>query len=858
MTLVGILGVELAGGDVLASGYSSLADALVEEGLRVSDGEVHALKAQRRGSDPQLVVFRASVAGDPGGLGDVWAAKVILSPDGRVAELARAHNLTRTSSADETTPVTLGRFALFARKIEGKTVGLELLDLAGEPVTQLGALARIQRGISNVQQTGQWGGVGKRSYAFKTPAEALTIGTQENMFSVEVDGDALLIDPRYERPLEGGAMVDVRAPAPGVTELVPWLVDTVRGISWVGAERIAWLENKVFALRDRVKQAYHSVSSVDHAAEAAADLGITTQAPPAEVEKVERLSIPDPESGWPPSALAPLIATPEVAGEGKWRAIVDDPYVRELPDGSPVFFQTFLRADPERDWARVYMTLWDPRIVQLHIVAGTEEPLSATGETGTGAIPRRPELLTRLVGAFNGGFQAVHGEFGMMADGRVYLPPKPWAATVAVFDDGHVGMGSWPGPQDRRAGYDEARAVAEIPAGMVAFRQNLTSLVEDGRFNPWNRWWWGAAPKQQSEQTLTQRSALCITREGFMLYAWGDSASPEALGAALVAARCVRAMHLDMNAGHSGMEFYNVIAPNEERLPPEKRTAFRTESSLSELPGYVLRARKAVTSMGMALPRYIHPDPRDYFYLTIKPGLSGSALAGPATFSSRDLPHAGWPPAFARATQDNVRLLRIDPARATPLVEAPAGGQLVLAELRGATREPRLDDFVLHAEKTPLGSRWRVGVPPQGAEVFLRAPQLGPDAVAHAALGVDPAGLLLYAETDDNKPGVLHQALAAVGVKAALWLPNDTRLGLKFREGVLGIDGRSRLREPVAHGRPLVSFIASSVPAAEVLFPDNAPMPYARWAHLQDQRVRYFRTSEPTSRAPAEALEAPK
>ena len=40
------------------------------------------------------------------------------------------------------------------------------------------------------------------------------------------------------------------------------------------------------------------------------------------------------------------------------------------------------------------------------------------------------------------------------------------------------------------------------------------------------------------------------------------------------------------------------------------------------------------------------------------------------------------------------------------------------------------------------------------------------------------------------------------------------------------------------------------MPATEVLFPNNAPMPYARWAQLQDQRVRYFRTGEPTSKAP--------
>ena len=111
-----------------------------------------------------------------------------------------------------------------------------------------------------------------------------------------------------------------------------------------------------------------------------------------------------------------------------------------------------------------------------------------------------------------------------------------------------------------------------------------------------------------------------------------------------------------------------------------------------------------------------------------------------------------------------MRLLRIDPARAVPLVEVPTDGQLVLAELRGPSREPRLDDFALHTVKMPLGSRWIVGVPPQGADILMRAPQLTPDSVAHAAIGVDPAGLLLYAETADNKPGVLPQALSAAGV----------------------------------------------------------------------------------------------
>jgi hypothetical protein len=85
---------------------------------------------------------------------------------------------------------------------------------------------------------------------------------------------------------------------------------------------------------------------------------------------------------------------------------------------------------------------------------------------------------------------------------------------------------------------------------------------------------------------------------------------------------------------------------------------------------------------------------------------------------------------------------------------------------------------------------------------------------------------------------------------AALALPAGTRLGLRFQEGILAIDGASRVRETDV----ALSFVGQTAPAVEVLFPDTKPMPYARWAQLQDQRVRYFRTSEATTKAPAGAL----
>ena len=851
LCVLGLLLLHALRGDVLWSGYEPLNQALARHGLKADASETSALRAQRKSSGPARVIVRAHAQGE---LGDIWLADAVIARSGKVSELRGLHNLTQTSSADETTPVLLDHWALFARKIEGRLAGFELVDLQGEVPLERGPLIKLQRGISNLQTTGSWAGVGRRAYVLLVPAQTFTIRREARTFVVEVDGARAVIDPSQERMGEGAALFELRAHKPAVSALLPWLVDTVRDLPFVGAERIAWLENRVFALRDQGKRAYHSVNEVDSAAEAARELGIEKRQLSQVQEKVERLAVPNPESGWPPASLDPFEAGEAVAGEGKWRALVDDPHVRVLPSGKPVFYQTFLSADPERSFARVYLTVWDPRAVQLHIVAGTEEPVSATGETGKGAIPRNAETVTRLVGAFNGGFQAMHGEFGMMADGRVYLPPKPWAATVAVFEDGRVGMGSWPGPKDRRVGYDEARAVAEIPPGMVSFRQNLTSLVEDDRFNPWGRWWWGAAPQQRSEQTLTQRSALCFTREGFMVYAWGDSSSPEALGAALLRARCVRAMHLDMNAGHSGMELYNVLAPSEPRQEIQRREPYRYEGALAELPGYVLRARKAVTAMGMVLPRYIRPDPRDFFYLTLKPGIETvEAASDELSFSSADLPHAGWPPAFARSVSPEARLLRIDPARALPIASEPAEAEVVLAELRGTLEEPKLEDSALYSVKELVGVRFAVGVAPPSSSILARGPLLANTPDAQTALGVDERGLLLYGETEDKRPGALLASMGRAGLVAAIALPHAARLGLKFREGLVALDGATRIKE----SGTALRWVASSIPAVELLFPDNPPIPYARWAALQDQRVRYFRTGEPTSRAPETVLDKP-
>ena len=68
----------------------------------------------------------------------------------------------------------------------------------------------------------------------------------------------------------------------------------------------------------------------------------------------------------------------------------DDPFVRTNPGAPPAFVTTFIRTDRERKYTRIYVTVWDPRQVELHMMAGTVEPVGATGEAGPGSSRARP------------------------------------------------------------------------------------------------------------------------------------------------------------------------------------------------------------------------------------------------------------------------------------------------------------------------------------------------------------------------------------------------------------------------------------------------------------------------------------
>ena len=547
----------------------------------------------------------------------------------------------------------------------------------------------------------------------------------------------------------------------------------------------------------------------------------------------------DPETGWPPAPMEPMLSPP-LQGEGKWTSMDKDPFIQKNPGAPSPFVFSFIRSDQNRIYSQVFVTMWDPRQVELHAMSGTVEPKSATGETGPGTVPRTPEVMGRYLAGFNGGFQAVHGEFGMMADNVLYLPPKPFGATVAEMSDGSTAFGTWP-------------EEAPVPSNMVSFRQNMTALLQDEVINPYKRHWWGGVPPGWTEEARTVRSGVCMTREGFIGYFYGSSVDPDVLALAMQRARCSYAIHLDMNPGHTGLEFYRA-APN-GTLPKLNRPlddVWEARGPISGMPGWEFMGRRMIRLMAlMNFPRYINTEARDFFYLTLRhvlPGLPIAPLlsppeAGEGVWSTQGLPQHGWPYAVAKTTlrpdparpDTRVGIIRLDPKflRVVQPHDAEAKHVLDVAQPLG--------EGIGKAALYHDGSHFVISsVPPPSATLITRG-FAAAEAImgsATSAMGVDAEGMLVFVRfTSGARPGgegvLLTDLLKHLGCSTSLFFLRP--LGATFgdqHEAVGAADAGA------ASGSG-VSLARADGPGARRLFPDTPVVLPTKWAPLQQKRVRY-------------------
>lgn len=852
---------------------SALAAELTRRGIPTQPEDVTFIDPPRGvfgalGATSRAIVRTPPVAGDPNDLFLVYAK---LSPEGVLLDVGGMYNVTETSGADESAPSVHGeRFAYVAQPlVAGSHSTVHVIDLSGQSagMDEFSRVERMQQAITNAQDTGQLKGIGKRTFAVSKDESAgadAAHGAEKNSEPEPSAGDPSapketeLPASRVRCALENDTLIvtdegrEARVPLTGQTTLpawlsvvdhevarpgnvVTWAVDRVRDV--VGDEAMQTIKAVAFTGLEIVLRQKEEMRDENAAAQdIAADLGQET------LEAPTRAIPTDPEIGWPPAPLDAWI-TPALPGEGQWNPQDKDPFVRRIEGLPPAFVTTYIRPDKSRKTTRVFIALWDPRQVELHMMAGTIEPKGATGEAGPGLIPRDPAVLERVVAASNAGFQALHGEFGMMADGVVYLPPKPYAATIAVLRDGNTAFGTWPEDQS-------------IPSDVLSYRQNMTVLVQDGQINPYGRTWWGGTPPGWPDKTHTVRTGMCLTKEKFVAYFYGADLGPEGLAQAMIQTRCSYGLALDMNAGHSGLEFYTVARTADfPALGRPLQNDWEAEGTVSGIEGWKFRGRRFIRGMGlMNFPRYIRREARDFFYMTLRHMLPGSNIApivqppaeGEGVFRVKGLPQHGFPYALAvtdvrvdAALPDaKIRLLKIDPR---VIVASPATNRSTgktVAVMDAGPAEPGATAPSLWASS---GAFAISPEPPVEGALRIATGTIATQS-AMAAVGVlDVDGMLLYAELSTNGPPPtdaakkLDELLLHAGASSRVLLAKPLALALGGDTDLAG----AAVHPPTT--TTAVRLVRIDAPGAKRFHEATPIVPLSTWYPLQAKRIRYFK-----------------
>jgi len=400
--------------------------------------------------------------------------------------------------------------------------------------------------------------------------------------------------------------IPVVSPAAGAA-----IADGLRSV--IGPEAVAEIESFQFRLQDTFNRARYQVSG-GQAQITWADSSNTTPAAPKSITvkpAAIKTSLPtkiapnQPTKPVPNQPIKPApsqVVTPTVNQAAP--VVQADPPVDvisapspvggwqpfgTLINNQPVMARTVVNPDPSRPYAQAGVVRIDLSQVDLHAVPGTVEPVAVKGAPPlkrTGIITPSDQNPDSLLAAFNGGFKAIHGGYGMMVDGVTLRPPMDNMATLALLKDGSVQIGAW--------GRDFTST-----DNMVSFRQNCPLLIDSGEINPHvndeSRKEWGYTVKNLD---TTWRSGLGLSQDGrFLIYVAGNSLTVQTLAEALQQAGAYNAMQMDING------FY---------------TRFVTYQDNPKASGYPVIASKLLNEMSGDPALFLHPYDRDFFYVTVK------------------------------------------------------------------------------------------------------------------------------------------------------------------------------------------------------------------------------------------------
>ncbi len=283
-------------------------------------------------------------------------------------------------------------------------------------------------------------------------------------------------------------------------------------------------------------------------------------------------------AGLPLPRPVPLVVTPALPGEGQWTP------ADAAVGGMPAMYVAQFRADTVYT-SQITSAVWiDPTRLRVALIPGAQEP--------GGTWPEPPDISgparASAVAAFNGGFRMQDAHGGFFLDGRQAGPLQPGAASMVIFADGRINIGTW-------------ESEVSMSPQVTAVLQNLVPIVDGGQTAPDATYGdthvWGAT---LGANTVVARSGIGVTATGALVYVAGPALTARSLAESLQRAGAVRAMALDINPEWVTFNFYSHPKPVD--------------------PG-LIHAAKLYPQMQRPADRYLGPTPesRDFFTVSLPP-----------------------------------------------------------------------------------------------------------------------------------------------------------------------------------------------------------------------------------------------
>jgi hypothetical protein len=356
----------------------------------------------------------------------------------------------------------------------------------------------------------------------------------------------------------------------------PLLADGLRAV--FGNTFVAWLEDTAYGVEDWL----YRKTRADKPAEPMWEVPAAVATPPVPASAADGGRVEPPFSLAP---LPPMYENVTTKGDGVWVPLVDP----RKPDDRVRILKTFLHPDSNRSWSVVAVLAVDLAAVDLHAVAGRYEPESRTKDAK--AYERKAVVpegdREALIAAFNGGYKATHGDYGMKVDGVTLTPPRSLCCVVAGMEDGSLLIRDWD-------------AVKQREPEMVWWRQTPICMYDEGEPHPalsMSKLGWGAS--SVSGTTVIRRSAIGLDRDRHVLFiAIGDHVTGKSIAEAMHHAGAHAIAQLDVNFSYPKFLTYDYVAPGSKELKAVPLT-----DNFEFEPDQYVGGRSQ----------------RDFFYLTRKP-----------------------------------------------------------------------------------------------------------------------------------------------------------------------------------------------------------------------------------------------